>query len=274
MVRKIDLHIKNITPLIRGYMKANDVTDLQKYLLENSNLPGRRANLELASAFVQIIKDQTDFTKSFELCKYFLEYDNKKAPTNDPREFLPFCGIWALGCMESEDEFHEETKNLIFEAAHDARWRIREAVAKSIHCMIKNNIGFIEIMVSWIDNNDWLAFRAVAAGFANPSLLKDPIIAKQALDIHWMIFRQIIECTDQNELNSEEFRIMIKGLNYTLSVVVAAAPNEGFQLLEDILRKQSSNQNTLNKIIHENLKKNRLIKNYPAEVENLKALIF
>jgi hypothetical protein len=52
------------------------------FLLAESGLPGRRANLELAYA----VADQGDE----ELFKRFLAFDAEQAPTNSPQEFLAF----------------------------------------------------------------------------------------------------------------------------------------------------------------------------------------
>jgi hypothetical protein len=59
------------------------------FLLEESGLPGRRANLELARAVADEGGEET--------FKRFLSFVAKRAPTNSPHEFLAFCGILGLG---------------------------------------------------------------------------------------------------------------------------------------------------------------------------------
>ncbi|MHA2100052.1 MAG: hypothetical protein ACW99A_15360 [Candidatus Kariarchaeaceae archaeon] len=273
MPTKKELYIEKLSPLINKFKETENQDEIFDFLVDNSSLPGRRANLELASAFVTLIKNESESEIFFNLCKSFLRFNPDQAPTNDPKEFIPFCGIWGIGCIGNNERMFEETAKIIFETSHDSRWRIREAVAKSIHGMIQQNITFIDVMIDWIKNNDWLTFRAIAAGLADPSVLVDYSISKWALDIHWIIFYQIVECEDKTEFDKDEFKILQKGLNYTLSVVVAVIPKDGFKFMEDILKNQNPKFDIIKKIFKENLKKNRLIKNYPSEVAKLKELL-
>jgi hypothetical protein len=266
---KRDLYIEHLEPIISRFKETENSDEIYHFLVENSNLPGRRANLELASAFVTIVSNETETNLFFNLCKSFLEFDPDQAPTNDPKEFIPFCGIWIIGCIGSNDQFFEETKVIIYQVAHDSRWRMREAVAKAITCLIQQNLEFLDNIKLWIKNNDWLLFRAIAAGIADPTLLSDLKIAQIALELHRLIFTQIININDFEVFSCEEFKILQKGLNYTLSVVVAEIPQEGFQFMRDLLGSQSSNQKPVCKIIRENLKKNRLVKNFPVEIAEL-----
>ena len=60
-----------------------------RYLLENSSLPGPRGNLELLQAVVE---------EGDEACfRHLLTYDPSVAPTNTPEEFLAACGAAGLG---------------------------------------------------------------------------------------------------------------------------------------------------------------------------------
>lgn len=68
--------------------------ELEDMLISNSNLPGPRGNLELA-------------------------------PSDSPKEFIPFCAIQALGaiftCVDSEKK--EKIIEILKAAANDSRWR-------------------------------------------------------------------------------------------------------------------------------------------------------
>ncbi len=76
---------------------SDDDKELIQFLLENSNLPGRRANIELAQAFGDCIAKSE--INSHNLIKKLLVYSQKIAPTNNPKEFLPFCGYFGVGAM-------------------------------------------------------------------------------------------------------------------------------------------------------------------------------
>ncbi len=119
----------------------------------------------------------------------------------------------------------------------------------------------------WIENGDWLAMRAVAAGVAEPRLLRDKQRAHIALELHKTTFARIQEARMRK---SEEFMSLRHGLGYSLSVVAQANPTEGFEYMRQIAKLQDKD---IQWIIKENLKKNRLIKNFPAEVSSIRKLL-
>jgi hypothetical protein len=109
--------------------------------------------------------------------------------------------------------------------------------------------------------------RAVAAGIAEPALLRNKETARLALDLHKKVFAQILAT---KERKSNEFKILKQGLGYTLSVVICAIPKEGFEYLHYLIDSQDSD---ILWIVRENLKKNRLIKNFPDKVFSTKKLL-
>lgn len=119
---------------------------------------------------------------------------------------------------------------------------------------------------SWILKDNWLVMRAVAAGVAEPALLKNEQNARRALDLHKKIFVQIPATKDRK---SEEFKKLKQALGYTLSVVIYAIPKEGFEYIYQLADSQDSD---ILWIVKENLKKKRLTKNFPEEVTSIKKL--
>ena len=91
---KRDEYRAQVVPMVTAH--APHVV-LEDWLVANSNLPGRRGNLELAWAFgdafevVEIDDDRWDQLRGW------LSITEEEAPTGDPREFLPFCALQALG---------------------------------------------------------------------------------------------------------------------------------------------------------------------------------
>ena len=59
----------------------------------------------------------------------------------------------------------------------------------------------------WIVRDKWLAMRAVAAGVAEPSLLKNKQIAREALELHKKILDQVLTA---EERKSMEFKTLVK----------------------------------------------------------------
>ena len=118
----------------------------------------------------------------------------------------------------------------------------------------------------WIENSDWLSMRAVVAGVAEPRLLVNEHTARKALEFHKKIFTKILTA---KERKSQEFKVMRKGLGYTLSVVIRWLPKEGFRLMREAASSQDADMRW---IVKQNLGKNRLIKNFPDEVASVKNL--
>jgi hypothetical protein len=151
------------------------------------------------------------------------------------------------------------------ELANDSRWRTREAVAMGIQKLVeKQSQKTLKVLESWIDKNEWLAMRAVAAGVAEPALLRDEPTAKGALALHRRIFAHILAT---KERKSDEFKTLRQALGYSLSVVVCAIPKEGFEYIQQLIDSQDTD---ILWVIKENLKKNRLIKNFPDELDAIK----
>jgi hypothetical protein len=266
-MRKKDLHKQEILPLFKIALNENDDRKLINYLSLHSELPGRRANLELGEAFIEVV---SDFKSSHSECLYkvilhMLEYTIENAPVNDPKEFIAFCGTWALCSLGVLDSFKNLALTNLKKLATDPRWRIREAVAKAIQILIENNdVLVLDDLQNWLRaKNHWLLMRAVAAGVAEPRILIEEKFVSKALEFHKIIINHI---TINNERNSEEFKTLRKALGYTLSVVICATPKKGFDYIKRLLQIQDKD---IIWIVKNNLKKNRLLKNFPNEVKSL-----
>ncbi len=274
-MKKIDLHYTDLLGMIKNFLKEGKSEEILKYLESNSNLPGRRGNLELAAAFTKVMLEQKEIhlEKIKELIEKLLEFTNDIAPTNDKREFLAFCGTWTLGALGRHEKFTEFAYHNLKLLAKDPRWRIREAVPNALRILAENDgQKMLNEMNSWIkEGTEWLLLRAIAAGMAEclafPPLKDDEIFAKEGLNLHEKIF-QLIE--KSNERNSEEFKALKKGLGYTLSVIVVASPENGFKLMKKLTNQKDRD---VTWIIKNNLKKNRLIKNFPKQVNEVSKLL-
>ena len=252
------------------FFKSNDEEKLREYLLSNSNLPGPRGNLELAYAFAETVENYatTEPERMWSLCQELISVSSE-APTNDPREFLAFCGTLATGSIGSiSSVFFQKALSRLQEFARDPRWRTREAVAMGLQRLLaKQSQKSLNALEEWIRNDNWLVMRAIAAGVAEPALLGDEQTARQALELHKKIFAHILSARQRK---SEEFKTLRQGLGYTLSVVTVAIPKEGFEYVRLLV---NSRDTDVLWIIKENLKKNRLTKNFPNEVAQINKLL-
>lgn len=266
-----DLHAQALGEYFDQFLRNDDAAPLREYLVQRSHLPGPRGNLELAEAFTQTAENcaEENPDRTWDLCLTFAQLSADEAPTNDPQEFITFCGARGLAAVAAVfASYFDEALSRLFDLSHDPRWRVREAVAMAIQRLIEarpeRTLG---TLAGWIQDDDWLAMRAVAAGVAEPRLLKEAAIAKQALQLHDTIMACIVASADRR---SEEFKALRKGLGYTFSVIAAALPEEGFQALRKLT---ASEDKDLLWIAKNNLKKNRLAKHFPDEVDRCQEVI-
>lgn len=257
--------------LFKDFLKTDNEQSVADYLASNSHLPGPRGNLELAYAFAEVAEDFStrDPHKIWELASKLISVSASEAPVNNPKEFLPFCGAVAIGVIGSTHKiFRRKAFALLKDLAGDSRWRTREGVAMGLQKLIASQSqNALKELDSWIAENDWLAMRAVAAGIAEPALLRDEQTVEDALGLHKKIFAQMLVA---GERKTAEFRTLRQTLGYSLSVVTCASPKEGFAYMQQIA---GSHDADVLWVIKENLKKNRLIRNFPSEVALTKKLL-
>jgi hypothetical protein len=247
--------------------------ELERYIVTHSNLPGPRGNLELALAFGDVVGEHalqgTGLQRLWNLCLDLTELSAEEAPVNDPRELIPFCGAVGLGAIGSAIEAYcHLTLTRLRDLAVDPRWRMREAVCFGLQNLLRaRKKEALAALESWVARGELLQMRAVAAGLAEPALLEDRETAMAALQFHRDILTKLPAVRDRS---SDAFRSLRKGLGYTLSVIVCAAPEEGFALLGELAESQDRD---IRWIVKENLKKKRLVKAFPDQVVALKAYL-
>jgi len=223
----------------------------EPYLLQYSGLPGPRGNLELA----QVVADEGERT----LFDHFLAYTPQVAPTNDPHEFLAFCGVVGLGRLLAEGD--EKILDQLRPFASDPRWRLREGVAMALQRLGKRDMGRLLIAMQEWSKGTWLEKRAAAAALAEPVLLHKE---KEALEALQILDRITASMENSIDGKNEGFKVLQQGLGYCWSVVTAAAPDQGKRLMEKWL---ACPDRGIQRIMQENLKKNRLERMDKAWVE-------
>jgi hypothetical protein len=267
----IENHKKHLLPFFESYFKTDNFQKLQIYLINNSNLPSPRGNLELAKAFADLVKDNSSnqSEKLWQLCSEFIKITAEQAPTNNPMEFVAFCGAEGIGAIGSvSPQYFKQTLLIMKVQANDSRWRMREGVCFGLQrLMAGHGMAVIEQFEEWLDNATLLELRVIAGSVADPPLLKDNKLANAALALHKEIFKKVLIIADRK---SENFRILRKALGFTLSVVVRATPEPGFEFMRQLVNSKDAD---VRWILKENLKKNRLTKNFPEQVESLKKLL-
>jgi hypothetical protein len=218
------------------------LSDWDGYLLQESGLPCPRGNLELAQVVAEM-GDQMLFER-------YVAFDADRAPTNDPGEFLAFCGVLGYGRLCAEGQTHLLVPLRQFAA--DPRWRIREAVAMALHWLGRVDMeALLTEMQQWSQGNP-LEQRAAAAALCHPDLLEDPGDVEQVLQILDSITASVAQAEDRR---SDEFQVLRKGLGYCWGVAVSACPAAGKRKME---RWFASEDRDVRWIMRQNLSKKRL----------------
>jgi hypothetical protein len=265
--KKIRDYEKDLWGLFWEYSGKGDFSGIREFLLSRSGLPGPRANLELATAFANVVlrcvtTESVDPGTLLSLCQSLCSIPPSLAPTGDPKEFLVFCGVCGLGSLGTKEEYGDSATNTLREMADDDRWRTREAVAIAVQRLMgARPRQTLSTLSRWIEEDDPFLARAVVAGIAEPRLLVDGGVARSALKLHEKAFEHFVRF----DRKSEGFRVLRKALSYSLSVVVAAQPKEGFSYMISLA---SSSRPDVKAIVGENLAKKRLAR-YAVEVRQV-----
>jgi hypothetical protein len=249
---------------------AGDEAPLRRLLAENSSLPGPRGNLELAWQLADSVAARAggpSAESAWKVTASLASVSPEAGPTNDPGEFLAFCGTVSAAGFAATPKRRPGVWVVIGGAAEDPRWRLREGAAQAIQRALPLDPGGLSVLGEWAAKGSWLMCRAVAAGLADPPLLADRSLAAEALALHRTVLRRLVAAPDRR---AADFRVLRQGLGYTLSVVVAALPDEGFALLEHLAAIRDGD---LTWVLRSNLGKGRLARPYPERVAAVQALL-
>ena len=227
----------------------------EPFLLEESGLPGRRGNIELAQA----VAEEGDEA----LFRLLLTFSADRAPTNTPEEFLAFCGILGLGKLLSEGRM-DVVPNLRL-AASDSRWRAREAVAMALQRWGRVDMGALVTEMELWAAGSRLEQRAAAAALCEPALLADEHHVLATLKLLDRITASLVGADDRR---SDAFRALRKGLGYCWSVATVALPEEGKCLMEQWFAHVDPD---VRWVMRENLRKKRMARMDPEWVVTWKA---
>lgn len=227
--------------------------DIKAYLLENSGLPGPRANLELLEAAADVLSEAQ--------IEELLAYARPEVSTNEPDIYLALCGVVGLGRLLAEGQ--TEPLARLKALANDGRWRMREAVVFALQRLGDASMSRLLAGISPWARGSLLEQRALAAGLCEPRLLADPANARAVLALLDEITTGLLAVEARR---ADDFIVLRKGLAYCWSVAVAALPAEGKAAFE---RWTACSDPDVRWLVRENLKKNRLMKMDAAWVDAL-----
>ena len=266
---KRDEYAEQLKPLIltRAFGELEDI------LISNSNLPGPRANLELAYAFADCLKTMRYIDDSlWKVLNEWVGISAEDTPSDSPKEFIPFCAIQALGAIFTFADSEKKSKiiEIIKAAANDSRWRVREAVAIGLQWIEEEDFSESEeFFDKWINEASLLERRAIIAALAHPPILKDQDNVRFCFKITEIVLSDLIKLGKEVR-KSEEFRVLRKGLEYAISVFVVNLPKEGFEFMKKWAQKDDPE---IRKVLKSNLGKSRLTKRFGQQVNEILVIL-
>ena len=237
--------------------ELSKLVDWDEYLTIHSNLPGPRANLELANVAARL-GEKSLFLR-------YIQINAKQAPQNSSAEFLPVCGTLGLGVRLLKSDF--TVLPLLRGLASDSRWRIRESVVLALEIWGESNpILLFNEMDHWMGGN-LFEIRAAICALCHPKFLKSEEKAIQTLKYLDLIMSKLQENPSRS---TEDFRVLRLAMGYCWSVAAAAFPTLGKGMME---RWVDTKDKDLLWIIKSNLNKNRLSRMDVNWVNRMKGLI-
>jgi len=245
---------------------------LEFYLRDQSRLPGTRANIELAQDLSQHLAFLTPaFSDEMRALVNHLVREEQHVVTNTPGEFVVICGVLGFGASAvAVTDWREEVFERLAHYARNHSWRVREAAALALQkLLLAAPDETLLLLMDLLDRGDCLQLRACLAAVSEPTLLTTVQFISSAL-IMQRVAIEYLHALPATERRRTDVRVLRQALGYTLSVVTAANPDDGFALMCEIA---TWNDPDINWILRENLKKRRLAKyrEYTGKVLDLMA---
>src|ERR1700694_5325780 len=247
-----------LSPLILRALQDNP-RPLEFFLREQSHLPGARANLMLVDDVSNLLAEvvnsrENDVRRVIE----HLTREEKTLEVNTPGEFVVLCGVVACGmCAAVCSAWRSAMIARLSEFACNASWRVREGTAIAFQRMLEAAPEETSVCLRiWASEGNFWQQRAGIAAIAEPALMNDAAMRAAAFDMQQVILRRF-HVIPPSERKREDVRVLRQATGYTLSVITAALPEQGFSLMRECA---SWDDADINWILRENLKKKRLAK--------------
>jgi hypothetical protein len=229
--------------------------DREAYLLTNSRLPGPRANLELLDAAGDVLEGDEALRLA--------ALGPTAAPKGTASEFLPCCGLVAIGRLVAEGD--RALVPVLRAAAGDERWRVREAVAIALQRWGDVDVdSMLATVEPWTGGSPYEARAAVAAA-CEPRLLA----STGAVDGTVRILDEATRALAGLPVpRGEPGRVLRAALGYGWSVAVAADPVRSLPAFE---RWAASGDADVRRVVRDNLGKSRFSRAAPEVAATMRA---
>jgi hypothetical protein len=249
------------------------LSQVRTLLEDNSGLPGPRANLELMYSFAASVAGMRVEDWQWDFLVEMASTSVANAPVNSAKEFLPICGLAALGALYGNGLPRSRRRpalSTLHACASDPRWRVREAVAIALQLIGEGDPSALrDIVTDWLPGSSPLEMRAIAAGLAHPPLLAEEEFCAFCLETARTILGAVSRA-EPRARKDDSFRVLRQGMGYALSVFVEKSPGTGFALMRKFAAVRDAD---IAWIIRENLKKKRLMGKFAAEGRQVEVIL-
>jgi hypothetical protein len=277
MLKKSLYHDELVNLLNNVLLNGVDSGVLEHYLASRSTLPSPSMNLALVRGFAYgvgeiVAQSNPPVVALAKLLDGWAALSVESTPTNDPREILVSAAALSYGQVAvKRSEWWDDEIAKLHQLAADKRWRVRDHVAQALQLMLEADWSRTHVtLMDWVVCEDApLVLRAAAAAVAEPTLLTDESRKDDALGVQAQAIMQFVEFPAERR-KDDDTRALRQALGYTLSVVTAAYPVEGFQLLE---RLAALPDEDVAWIVRENIHKKRLGK-WQDRLDTLETALF
>jgi hypothetical protein len=266
MRERDDLYGGGLEPAID--LAVTGKTDkLYALLLRGSRLPGPRPNLELTLSFAAACSARGQAGET--LATKLATLDPDVAPGATELEFLPMCGVTAVGARAVSDPKSRTRLLRVLEvASEDLRWRVREAVAPALARLgALEGDDLVRNVEPWMQG--FFPATSVLVALARQewlSRLSDPALALARMEDAFLLAR-----------NAERSAERYPGYK-ALVVALGTSPRElaarfGPPVFDLLVRMSDIKEPVLREAIAKNLESQKLARRFAQDVARVKTAL-
>ena len=237
-------------------------------LTRGSWLPGPEANLELAAAFGSLCAARGKAADG--VIRTMASLDADAAPGGTELEFLPMCGVAALGARAARDAaYRVRLLSALHDAADDLRWRVRKMVSSVLGLIgASHGAALLGELSPWLDGYFHAAAVLEAMGDTRwLSQLHDPEAVVAVLDRAFDLACEASRAASRYP----GFKALVEALSTVPSVI---AVRFGAPLFDAFARWLARTTDpALREIVEKNVRASRLKGRYRDEVARVLALL-
>ena len=246
---------------------AGDPRPLYSELARVSGLPGPRANMGVLEAFADECAARGERADALLISLAKLDADH--APGATPLEFLPMCGVAAIGARAADDpKARDQLLAILHECADDLRFRVREAVPIAL-ARVGATAGdaLVPALEEW--TNGFFHAAAVLRALADPAFVTklgklEPVVAR--LDEAFAL----AESAPRSTQRYPGYKALLDALAIAPAVL---AGRFGVPIFDQLVRWSSVKEPALRDAIEKNLGGSRLVGRHAPEIARVRAAL-